>query len=76
MLDKWSKSTFLSQFYLHKERCEIFRGYWDFEYNTCIDFSDAYDCEDMGGKLVSRAYTGEQPDYSKKSDSFVCEFRR
>ncbi len=64
------------QFYLYKERCEIFRGYWDFEYNTCIDFSDDYDCEDMGGTLVNRAYTGEQPDYSKKSDSFVCEFRK
>ena len=67
---------FDKQFYLYKERCEIFRGYWDFEYNTCFDFSDDYDCEDMGGKLVSRAYTGQQPDYSKKSDSFVCKFRK
>jgi len=67
---------FDKQFYLHKERCEIFRGYWDFEYNTCFDFSDDYDCEDMGGELVGRAYTGQQPDYSKKSDSFVCKFRK
>lgn len=67
---------FDQQYYLYKERCEIFGGWWNFEYNTCFDFSDEYDCETMGGKLEGRAYTGEQPDYSKKSDSFVCEFRK
>ena len=67
---------FDKQYYLHKEKCEIYGGWWNFEYNTCFDFSDEYDCEDMGGKLVSQAYTGEQPDYSKKSHSFVCEFRK
>jgi hypothetical protein len=25
---------------------------------------------------VERAYTGEQPDYSKNSHSFVCKFRK
>lgn len=67
---------FDQQYYLYKERCEIFGGWWNFEYNTCFDFSDNYDCEDMGGELVKRAYTDEQPNYSKKSDSFVCEFRK
>jgi hypothetical protein len=67
---------FDQQYYLYKEKCEIFSGWWNFEYNTCVDFSDDYDCETMGGKLEGRAYTGEQPDYSKKSDSFVCEFRK
>lgn len=67
---------FDQQYYLYKERCEIFGGWWNFEFNTCFDFSDEYDCQDMGGKLVSRGYTGEQPDYSKKSDSFACEFRK
>jgi len=67
---------FDKQYYLHKERCEIYGGYWDFEFNTCFDFSDDYDCETMGGELVGRAYTGEQPDYSKKSHSFVCKFRK
>lgn len=65
---------FDQQYYLYKERCEIFGGWWNFEYDTCFDFSDEYDCQDMGGKLVSRGYTYEQPDYSKKSDSFACEF--
>lgn len=62
------------QHYLHMEECEIYGGNWNFEFNSCFDFSDEYDCEEMGGELVSRAYTGEQPDYSKKSDSFVCKF--
>lgn len=65
---------FDKQYYLHKEKCEIYGGYWNFESNTCIDFSDDYDCETMGGELVDRAYEGEEPDYSKKSHSFVCEF--
>ena len=67
---------FDQQYYLYKEKCEIHDGYWNFEYSTCFDFSDEYDCKDMGGKLVSRGYTSEQPDYSKKSDSFACEFRK
>jgi len=67
---------FDQQFYIHKERCEIYGGWWDFEINTCLDFSDDYDCEDIGGELVNRAYTDEQPDYSKKSDSFACKFRK
>ncbi|MBM2820062.1 MAG: hypothetical protein HW410_1744 [Nitrosarchaeum sp.] len=67
---------FDQQYYLHKERCEIYGGWWDFEFNTCFDFTDDYDCKSMGGELVSKAYTGEQPDYSKKSDSFVCKFRK
>jgi hypothetical protein len=67
---------FDQQFYVHKERCEMSGGWWDFEFNTCFDFSDDYDCEIMGGELVSRAYTGEQPDYSKKSHNFVCKFRK
>jgi hypothetical protein len=67
---------FDQQFYLHKEKCEIYGGWWDFEFNTCLDFSDDYDCENMGGELVERAYTGEQPDYSKNSHSFVCKFRK
>ncbi len=67
---------FDKQHYLYKEKCEIYGGYWNFEYNTCFDFSEEYDCEYVGGKLVSRAYTGVQPDYSKKSDSFACEFRK
>lgn len=65
---------FDKQYYLHKEKCEMNDGWWNFEYATCIDFSDEYDCIDMGGELVNRAYTGEQPDYTKKSDSFVCDF--
>lgn len=67
---------FDQQYYLYKERCEIFGGWWNFEYDTCFDFSDDYDCETMGGKLVKRAYADEQPNYYKKSDSFVCEFRK
>ena len=67
---------FDQQYYLYKERCEIFGGWWNFEYDTCFDFSDDYDCETMGGKLVKRAYTDEQPNYYKISDSFVCEFRK
>lgn len=67
---------FDKQYYLHKERCEDHGGYWNFEFASCLDFSDDYDCEEMGGKLEDRAYTGEQPDYSKKSDRFVCMFRK
>ena len=67
---------FDKQYYLHKEKCEIYGGYWDFDFATCFDFSDEYDCEELGGELVSRAYTGEQPDYSKKSHSFVCKFTK
>lgn len=59
-----------------KQQCETFSEIWNKDFATCFDFSDKYDCKDMGGKPVSRIYTGEQPDYSKKSDSFVCEFRK
>jgi hypothetical protein len=59
-----------------KQQCETFSGIWNKDFATCFDFSDEYDCKDMGGKPVSRSYTGEQPDYSKKSDSFACEFRK
>lgn len=57
-----------------QKTCETFSGIWNKDFATCFDFSDDYNCEDMGGKLEGRAYTGEQPDYSKKSDSFACEF--
>ncbi len=59
-----------------KQQCETFSGIWNKDFATCFDFSDEYDCKDMGGKPMSRSYTGEQPDYSKKSDSFACEFRK
>ena len=59
-----------------KQQCETFSGIWNEDFATCFDFSDDYNCENMGGKLEGRAYTSEQPDYSKKSDSFVCEFRK
>ena len=59
-----------------KQQCETFSGIWNKDFATCFDFSDEYDCKNMGGKPVSRSYTGEQPDYSKKSDSFACEFRK
>ena len=65
---------FDQQYYLHKEKCEIHGGYWNFDFATCFDFSDEYDCKEMGGKHVDRGYTSNPPDYSKKSDGFACEF--
>jgi len=47
--------------------------------DTTYHYHVEEDCVHPNGfihKLVSRAYTGEQPDYSKKSDSFVCDFRK
>lgn len=66
---------FHKQYYLQKEKCEIYGGYWDFESSTCLDFSDEYDCAEMGGSLVPREFAQNQAE-NKNSDMFSCEFEQ
>ena len=56
--------------------CKTYSGTWDQDFAACFDFSDEFNCLDLGGFYEDRGYTSGKSDYSKISDSYVCMFEK